>query len=231
MFNFHVTIDPNTYPLFYPHSADANQVLAAIKDVQQFYQDSFYNLLVFMTVAFMLIGIVMPLILQWLQNRSFDKTEKELLEKFKNDIEAAKADLKSEIDSVKKELKQDAYKEYNRLLANIAMSHAATLSLTSSNSYEIMSMALVGAMGFAMVKDTENLELVIRNAMKASDNIKQNLCLLPFSNQNECVKNLLASCDRLLDKLKEHKLDNKYFEQVFAIKDIVNKAKPKIQET
>ena len=58
-------------------SADANDVLAAIKDVQQFYQDSFANLLwvmgtIITLIIFVLggvVGVIMPIVLQRWQSR------------------------------------------------------------------------------------------------------------------------------------------------------------------
>lgn len=220
MVDFHATS-----PLFYAQTADTNHVLTAIKDVQQFYQDSFTNLLWLVGIIFVLMGVVMPLVLQWLQSRSFDKKEKEILEKFREEIDAVKADLKSEIDSVKTELKQEAEKESTRITAEMLMSHAANLGLTSSNIYEIVLLSLRAAYRFAKLRDTNRLETAIGVASVYKEEINQNLIPYPLKERKECVRLLLEDCENILEELKDKQFDTKYFEQVFAIRDVVNKIK------
>ena len=66
-------MDPNTVITNIASSADATNVLAAIKDVQQFYQDSFANLLwvmgIIISVGFLLVGVVVPVVMQLFQSR------------------------------------------------------------------------------------------------------------------------------------------------------------------
>ena len=229
MLDFHATVDPNVGRLFYAQPADTNHVLTAIKDVQQFYQDSFANLLWTMGTIVVLMtfimGVVMPLVLQWSRSRSFNKTEQNLLEKFQNDIEAAKADLKSEIDLVKTELKQKAGKSLTEITAETLMSSAGTLALTSSNTFEITLLSLRGAWRYAKLQDTEKLEIAIGLAIAAGKKINQNLIQYPLKERKECVSLLLEECENTLEELKDKQLDTKYFEQVLAIRDIVNKIK------
>ena len=224
MFDFHVTS-----PLFYTQLADTNQVLVTIKDIQQFYQDSFTNLLWTMGTIFVLmsvvIGVVMPLILQWLQSRSFNKTEQKILEKFQNDIETSRADLKSEISSVKKELKQDAEKEFIRVTAESLMSHAANLGLTSPNIFEIVLLSLRAAWRFAKLRDTNSLETAIGIASAYNERITNNLNSKPLSERKKCVRLLLDECEVNLNQLKDEKLDTKYFEQILDIRTTVSKIK------
>ncbi len=236
MLDFHVTVDPNISRLFYAQPADTNHVLTAIKDVQQFYQDSFANLLwvmgIIISVGFLLVGVVMPLVLQRLQSRSFKKTEQNLLGKFQNDIEAAKAALKSETDSkvatiktqlsqTGEQLKQEAKENFIKVTGDILLSHATTLSLTSSNTSLIISLSLRAAHGFATLQNDIRLDSAIDSAEKCSPNLRQHLISKPLRARKEWVNELLKNCNLLLDKLKEKNLDTKYLKRVFAIEDII----------
>lgn len=65
--------------------------------VNEFYNSAWEKLIIIGSVAFAIIGIVVPLIIQWYQKKTLLISEKHLKEQFKDDIKEVKEELREEI--------------------------------------------------------------------------------------------------------------------------------------
>lgn len=73
-----------------------------IDKVQTFYQSGFNMLVAVLGVGLVIVGVVVPLLIQWYQNRSFKKKEKAFVEKLDKAVEEFQLKLGTEITTVKK---------------------------------------------------------------------------------------------------------------------------------
>jgi len=217
-------------------SADANNVLEAIKDVQQFYQDSFANLLTVMgiviTVGFVLVGVVTPFVMQLLQSHTFKKTERELLEKSKKDIEESKAELKSEIDSQITNVETSLTEKNNELVREIKEEIIVVLGQSIKTEAEVaLSMAqkplnyykptllfLVAAKHLADKQCATTLDITISQAEEASKKLPDKEITKHHIDLNN---QLLESCNELFRKIKEKDLDKNFLKRVINIENII----------
>ncbi len=214
-------MDPNAVITTISQSADANSVLAAVKDVQQFYQDSFSNLLwtmgIIITIMLVIVGVVMPLYLEWSRSRSFKKTEKKLLDKFENDIKKAKADFKAELTQTSEQLKKEAKENVTRLEAKMYMTEAFTLAREASQPARIALLSLRAAKNYAKLQNSESLYAALNMA-----EVGLSYLMGSSASQRE-VNDLLTTCGSVSDELTAQKLDPEYLKRVTAMETTIGK--------
>jgi len=207
-------------------SADANNVLAAIKDVQQFYQDSFDSLLVVMgiiiSVGFIVVGIVVPILINSWQNRNLENIEKNLLDKFKKGIEASKADIKSNVETKVTEVKQElnqAYEEieekikksFNVLLAEDHISTARRFHYECEYYLSAATYYILAAQSYAKAKSQIAINNTIKELEKAIKKIKS-------IEKNDAFM-LSKYCNGLISIMTEKNLGIELIEKIINIEN------------
>lgn len=74
-----------------------------LNQVNEFYNSAWEKLITIGSIAFAIVGVIVPLIIQWYQKKQLKISEEDLENKFKKEIESIKETIKAEINEILKE--------------------------------------------------------------------------------------------------------------------------------
>jgi hypothetical protein len=196
-----------------------------LKMLNEFYSNAFSQLITLAIAIFGLGGVILPLILNYSQNRSLKNERDSLLTQLKESMRQMKVELKEEIqkkfDDEKKEIKQLTLEEVENA-KGIAFFQQAK-SCTESNNFVAAAMSYCWTIKALLVsKDELNVGRSIRNL--TSDALP-NLYKEDYEENDE----LSEEIDNLIIKMEEFNLNGKYSDEINDIKKLVKKGRSKLK--
>jgi len=95
--------------------------LEIINKLDAFYNNAWNHLLIFVTILVTLVGVVIPLGIQWYQRKTFKLDEERLHTTIRTEVEKARADLKAKLSEQIESEKEKLQEELRRLTKDIAV--------------------------------------------------------------------------------------------------------------
>ncbi|WP_173968483.1 hypothetical protein, partial [Flavobacterium collinsii] len=152
-----------------------NDTLEILAKVNEFYNSAWDKLLIFGTVSFAIIGIVLPVIIQWYQNRIIKINEKEFEAKINLKIEDLKKEMKTEIETEfsekRKNLEVILEKQENLFSARIAHMQAINY-LDNNNTYDALKEYIISIEFYINTDDYKNLIRSLKTILICLETIK-----------------------------------------------------------
>ena len=81
----------------------ANQSIDIIEKVDSFYNNAWSKLIIVVSIMGAVVGVFIPIIIQWYQNKTIKSSEEKLASKLKEEVSQLKIEIKKELQSTIKE--------------------------------------------------------------------------------------------------------------------------------
>lgn len=167
-----------------------------LNQVNEFYNSAWEKLIIIGSIAFAIVGIIIPLIIQWYQKKQLKVSEEKLENKFKNEIESLKESIKEDIKDILKEEIKDFEKKIDKI----------------DNASNAKLLHLQGQKSMA----SKNYDAALWNFLKSAR-------LYSKSDEYGNLQAMLEMIESLLDKITKENLDDIKITQNCDAQDIINK--------
>lgn len=177
----------------------SNNGIDLINKVDSFYNSAWNKLIIFGSVAFAIIGILIPFVIQWYQNKTLKISEELLKKEIENQTSKIKAELLGDINIILEERISIFEQKIEKLNASAnakAFHLQGNSQLNIANISGALSDYIAAAMDYLVCEDYSNLHTVLRV-------ISEN-CIQPLSYEEIMDLKISDNCDleNLLDKLE-----------------------------
>jgi len=181
-----------------------------LNKMDSFYNNSWSKLMIVVTIAFSIIGIIMPILVQWYQKKELKLSEEKL-----------RLEIKQEIDDALKVMRSDFKKEIDEQLAPLRMEtraglhHIQGLLMTTRKSYNNAARDYLNAVKFYL---QSNVDSGLTNAFKEFIKLMPNCTVeglaTALKKQNTTFEDALKKI-KDLDKEGKHSISIETIENLY----------------